>query len=144
MLIRIRNIKAYNRWFLVSMVIKAPLYAINAIKMIRSSQKNVLLMRIIFRAIKSKRMDTFIPVFSASFQSRLGKSVIMLEHISNLIWCTRSHKALYLPLMDAAVSTGSFLEDELLPPPELNYRINLFSRLNKTTVQLIGLNCLIS
>ena len=143
MLKRIRNIKAYNRWFLVSMVIKAPLYAINAIKMIRSRQKNVLFMRIIFRAIKSKRMDTFIPVFSASFQSRLGKSVIMLEHISNLIWCTRSHKALYLPLMDAAVSTGSFLEDELLPPPELNYRINLFSRLNKTAVQLIGLNCLI-
>ena len=106
------------------MVIKAPLYTINAVKM-------GLLMRIIFRAIKSKRMDTFIPVFSASFQSRLGKSVIMLENISNLIWCTRSHKALYLPLMDGAVSPGSFLEEEVLPSPELNHRISPFPGLKQ-------------
>ena len=46
---------------------------------------------IVVHGISSERMDTFIPVFRASFGTTFRKSAIMLGNISNLIWCTGSH-----------------------------------------------------
>ena len=46
---------------------------------------------IVVHGISSERMDTFIPVFRASFGTTFRKSAIMLGNISNLICCTGSH-----------------------------------------------------